>query len=125
MYCEGYECGVAMYFLATSLHAISLGWLNFLNKSICCSIMTNEHGYLFGCDFNWIQIVFITDNGYVSGLINVLLYLQWLEVVYCCMSKIIVYPEQSTHIGSVTGWEILMDSERFKVLIQYGYQYDE
>ena len=48
-----------------------------------------------------------------------------MEVVYCCMLKIVVYPEQSTHIESVTGWEILMDSERFKVLIQYGYQYDE
>ena len=46
-------------------------------------------------------------------------------MVDCCMSKIVVYPEQSTHIESVTGWEILMDSERFKVLIQYGYQYDE
>ena len=84
--------------------------------------MSMDNWYLFGYDFNWIQMVFITDNGYVSGLINVLLHLQWLEVVDCCMSKIIVYPEQSTHIESVTGWEILMDSERFKVLIQYGYQ---
>ena len=48
-------------------------------------------------------MVFITDNGYVSGLINVLLHLQWLEVVDCCMSKIVVYPEQSTHIESMTG----------------------
>lgn len=46
-------------------------------------------------------------------------------MVDCCMSKIIVYPEQSTYIESVTGWDILMDNERFKVLIQYGYQYDE
>ena len=48
-------------------------------------------------------MVFITDNGYVSGLIYVLLHLQWLEVVDCFFLFIIVFPDISTDIESVTG----------------------
>ena len=71
------------------------------NKYIAISEQNgSEINLISGSEILWtksvdgnISKINVNDNGYVSGLINVLLHLQWLEVVYCCMSKIIVYPE--------------------------------